>query len=273
MKKFDMFLMDWQNVLAFGFWMNDQQTEDEIEKGATIEKNNRGWNKPDGYRYTLWLESLRRMHDISMEEVQEAVDELRSSLERYFRQWQEFYGDPYWTRNLPEWTKELPAKRQKERRIVVMRNLDDDRYVKAIYGANVELTSNRKEAMYLREDQASKIVEGSDRIWLQFTSGADQRADRKRAQEERRKIRQEYEHQTRVQKQHIEKKKICDGPLCLVVDAKGKYLSGLKGSDPLWSKARSEAVVWPETKAMEWVEENRAWRGLSMSDKKIIRIR
>jgi hypothetical protein len=95
---------------------------------------------------------------------------------------------------------------------VVMRNLDDDRYVKAIDGGYAELTGNRKEAMYLREDEASKIVDGSDRLWLQFTSGPKTREDRKRAQEERRKIEEqkiaeEHERQFKLRNDYIDRER------------------------------------------------------------------
>jgi hypothetical protein len=66
--------------------------------------------------------------------------------------------------------------------------------------------------------------------------------------------------------------KVYDGPLSLVVNSKGLYLSGFKGEDPTWTASRRDAIVWPERKAMEWVEANRAWRGLSVSDKKIMKI-
>jgi hypothetical protein len=171
MSEFENFLSNPENVLAFAFWMNDRQTDDELDEGETIENNGIGWNKPDGGRVSLRLMSICQNERVSKDEILEFVDNtLRHVCSKYKRQWSEYSGKPYTISARP---------------------------------------------------------------------------------------------------QH----KVYDGPLCLVVDAKGKYLSGLKGSDPLWSKARSEAVVWPEMKAMEWVEENRAWRGLSMSDKKIIRIR
>lgn len=71
---------------------------------------------------------------------------------------------------------------------------------------------------------------------------------------------------------HRPKHKVYDGPLSLVVNKKGLYLSGFKGDDPTWTNSRGGAIVWPETKAMEWVNSNRGWRGLSVSDKQIIRI-
>jgi hypothetical protein len=151
-----------------------------------------------------------------------------------------------------------------------MRNLDDDRYVKAIDGGYAELTGNRKEAMYLREDEASKIVDGSDRLWLQFTSGPDAREDRKRAKKEREKAkelaRQEAEKITRIDTtiDHVPE------GMCILMRF-GKYVARMDRACPIFTNNKTNAMILSIEEAYSIAEEHRRWRGLQYHQLEIIK--
>jgi hypothetical protein len=156
-----------ENCLSFGLWMNERQTDEELDKGETKVKNEQGWNKPDGYALSSWLMAIEKRNDISREQIIEFVSEfLRPRIANYKNtQWKEYAKEKTPAFDM---SKHNAATRKD---FVFMYNTSTWQYAMFVYNGEIIWTPSKKRAQIFTHEEAKHIVGLNENIGLMNMSG------------------------------------------------------------------------------------------------------